>query len=385
MPRPNRGYQLGFYIPKGYKERQWVVYWYHKRNRCEHATGITDRGALEDAEAARAALQVARSKPKGPLSPERMTIREALETYGAEHGPQTEDPARIGYAIDALISFWGDSPVAAVRGETCRAYMKSRQRKPTKNHPKPKPIAPATIRRELSTLHAAFEHCHREGYLTAFPGVWLPEKTPGRDRWLTRQELAALIRASRLEPKARRHLPTFLLLATYSVHRSQAVLSLQWQPNTEGGWIDLERGLIDFNPVGRAPTKKRRSMIPIPRKLLLHLRYVRQRTKKFVIECEGERVKSVKRSFRTACRNADPGRATARKNRNLPKAARLPPAGLKNVVRHTLRHTGCTWMMQRGVPIWQAAQWAGMSEETFRNTYAHHHPDYLKEAREAWA
>lgn len=40
-------------------------------------------------------------------------------------------------------------------------------------------------------------------------------------------------------------------------------------------------------------------------------------------------------------------------------------------------------MPQRGVPIWQAAEYAGMSEETFRKTYAHHHPDYLKEARDS--
>ena len=376
MPRPNKGYQLDFYTPTRSSQRQWVVFWYHKGNRHEHATGLTDRGAVEDAEAARAALQIARGRPHGPLSPERMTVREALEYYGVEHGPQTEDPARIGYAIDALISYWGDSPVSTIRGETCRAYARSRRTRPTKNHQHTKQIAPATIRRELSTLHAALQHCHREGYLTAFPGVWLPEKTPGRQRWLTRQELAAMIRAARAEPKAKHHLPTFLLLATYSVHRAEAVLSLQWQPNLTGGWIDLERGLIDFNPVGRTQTKKRRSVIPIPRRLLVHLRYVRKRTKTYPIEVDGKPVESVKRSFRTACRNADAGHQSQK--------AGIDPVGLQDVVRHTLRHTGCTWMMQKGVPIWQAAEWAGMSEETFRKTYAHHHPDYLKEARDAW-
>ncbi|MBY0509210.1 MAG: site-specific integrase [Rhodospirillaceae bacterium] len=376
MPRPNRGYQLGFYTPRGYQEKQWTIYWYEKGTQREHATGLTDSAAIEEAEAARAALQVARSRPVGPLSPERMTIRQALDYYGAEHGPQTSDPARIGHAIDALISFWGDSPISAVRGETCRAYMRQRKRQPGNNKPNSKPIAPATIRKELGTLNAAFKHCHREGYLTSYPGVWLPEKTPGRERWLTRNELAALIRAARREPKARKHLPTFFLLATYSVHRLEAVLTLQWRPNTTGGWIDLERGIIDFNAVGRPRTKKRRSIIPIPHRLLMHLRYVRKRTHTHAIEVGGKPVTAIKRSFRTACRNADVGGKA--------KRAGEPAQGLKDVVRHTLRHTGCTWMMQKGVPIWQAAEWAGMSEEMFRKTYAHHHPDYLKEAKEAW-
>ena len=305
-----------------------------------------------------------------------MTVRQALDYYGAEHAPQTSDPARIGHAIEALIAYWGDSPISAVRGETCRAYMRQRKRQQGNNKPNAKPIAPATIRKELGTMNSAFKHCFREGYLTAYPGVWLPEKTPGRQRWLTRVELAAMIRAARREPKARLHLPTYLLLAIYTVHRLGAVLSLQWQPNTAGGWIDLERGIIDFNPVGKARTNKRRSIIPIPNRLWRHLRYVRKRTNTHPIEVDGKPIVSIKKTFRTACRNADVGGKA--------KRAGVPAKGLKDVVRHTLRHTGCTWMMHRGVPIWQAAEWAGMSEETFRDIYAHHHPDYLKEARAAW-
>jgi integrase len=33
------------------------------------------------------------------------------------------------------------------------------------------------------------------------------------------------------------------------------------------------------------------------------------------------------------------------------------------VVPHTLRHTAATWLMQRGVPAWQAAGYLGMSTE----------------------
>lgn len=53
------------------------------------------------------------------------------------------------------------------------------------------------------------------------------------------------------------------------------------------------------------------------------------------------------------------------------------------VTPHTLRHTAATWLMQRGVPIWQAAGFLGMSAEVLEKTYGHHHPDYLKDAADA--
>jgi hypothetical protein len=39
--------------------------------------------------------------------------------------------------------------------------------------------------------------------------------------------------------------------------------------------------------------------------------------------------------------------------------------------------------MQRGVPIWEAAGFLGMSPEVLQDTYGHHHPDYLQGAATA--
>jgi Phage integrase family len=43
------------------------------------------------------------------------------------------------------------------------------------------------------------------------------------------------------------------------------------------------------------------------------------------------------------------------------------------VTPHTLRHTAATWLMQRGVSIWEAAGFLGMSPEVLQDTYGHHH------------
>lgn len=363
MPRPNKGYQLGFYAAKGYAEKQWICFWYERGTKRERASGIFDSRAAKEAEAWKQKLIAARERPSGPATPDGITVAQVLDYYGKEHAPTTIAADRIGYAIDALLPFWGEQKVSAIKGETCRAYARSRTKriKDGKRF-KTVPVAPATVRRELGVLGAALNHCRTEGYLIEAPAVWLPDPTPGRDRWLTRREAAAVLRKAHRQDKASLHLPTFILLGLYTGHRSEAILTLQWQPNMTGGHVDLARGIINFNPVGKKQTNKRRSVIPIPGRLLVHLRLVRQRTKQYVIEMDGAPIKSCKRSFATACREAK----------------------VEGVVRHTLRHTACTWFMHRGVDPELAAPWVGMSVETFRKKYLHHHPDYMKSVADSF-
>jgi integrase len=53
------------------------------------------------------------------------------------------------------------------------------------------------------------------------------------------------------------------------------------------------------------------------------------------------------------------------------------------IVPHTLRHTAATWLMQRGVLIWEAAGYLGMSAEVLERVYGHHSPYHLKGAATA--
>jgi integrase len=64
----------------------------------------------------------------------------------------------------------------------------------------------------------------------------------------------------------------------------------------------------------------------------------------------------------------------------------LEDAGLgEDVVRHSLRHTAATWLMQKGTDRWQAAGWLGMTLEQLENGYGHHHPDFQEEAASAFS
>lgn len=76
------------------------------------------------------------------------------------------------------------------------------------------------------------------------------------------------------------------------------------------------------------------------------------------VEWNGNPVKSVKTGFKAAVKLAKIGHASP----------------------HTLRHTAATWAMQNGAPLWEAAGYLGMSEKTLRDTYGHHHPDFMSGA-----
>ena len=331
MPRPSRG-------PRLYWHKQRKVYYVRDGKRFVGG-GIADRG---DAEKALSAYIATKDRPAGPSTPDRMMVAEAMAIYGRERALHVADPARIGDCIAALVPILGDLPVSAISGEVCRRYGKMRDR------------APGTVRKELGTLRAALRYCHREGYLTAAPGVSLPDKPAPRDRWLTREEVAALIRAARRNPKAR-HLARFILTAVYSGTRRDAILSLGFTPSLVGGWVDTEKGVLYRRGKGEAETKKRTPTVPVPPRLLAHLRRWERMGANWVVEIDGQRVGSLKTAWRTALRES----------------------GIEHARIHDLRHTAITWAMRNGVDRWQASGFFGVSMETLERVYAHHDQEHL--------
>ena len=331
MPRPSKGTRV-------VRERNGVFYIRTLDKRI--STGTRDR---READRALARYIAERDRPIGPSGADTVTVAEVLDRYGAEHAPTVADTARIGYAILALEPYLGALPVSSLTGAVCRRYTKDRG------------VAPGTARKELGTLQAALNFAAREGYLTAAPKVWLPSKPAPRDRWLTRDEAAALIRAARRNPKAH-HLIRFILTALYTGSRSETILALRFMPHFNGGHIDTETGIMYRRAVGKAETKKRTPPIPVPRRLLAHMRRWERNGARHVVEVAGQRVASVKRAWATAIREA----------------------GIDHATRHDLRHTAITWAMQSGVDKWEAAGYFGLTVDMIESTYGHHHPDHMR-------
>ena len=277
-----------------------------------------------------------------------MTVAEALDIYATERAPLVRAPDRIGDCIRALVPILGALALTNITGEICRRYGKTRDR------------APGTVRKELGNLAAAINHCHAEGYITSAPRVRLPAKPAPRDRWLSRDEAAKLVRAAYRNPKAK-HLARFILVALYTGTRSDAIQRLGFMPNTVGGWVDTEKGVLYRRGAGEAETKKRTPPVPIPPRLLAHLRRWERCGARYVVEVDGQRVGSLKTAWRTA----------------------LAASGIEHCTKHDLRHTAITWAMQNGADKWAAAGFFGLSLDMLEGVYGHHHPNHLQSAVEA--
>jgi integrase len=109
-------------------------------------------------------------------------------------------------------------------------------------------------------------------------------------------------------------------------------------------------------------TKKRNPPIPLPDRLLAHLRRWEADGARYLVEYAGKSV--------------------ARVDKVLGDAAR--EAGLGKVAPHCLRHTAASWQVQSGTDLYEAGAYLGMSVATLTSVYAHHHPQHLTRAKEAY-
>lgn len=335
MARRNQGPKLRWFAERDAYYITWTV---NGRSR-KRSTGTA---SCEEAQIIYAEWLHRHTRCDGPSDPAEALVTDILADYINERGPKVVGQETMARAVETLARLWEARTVAEVPVD---AYVKRRNR------------SAGTTRRELGVLKAAINHAHKRGRITRSVTVELPPCPPSRSRWLTREEAGKLLRASLKDRKSRLYLPLFIVIGIYTGRRKEAVLSLRWPQ------IDFKANRINCEIEGRAVTKKRRGQIPIPAPLLPHLIRARRRGTDmgYVLHINGKPIQNMKKGFAAACKRA----------------------GLEGVTPHTLRHTAATWIMQGGVPAWQAAAFLSMSEATLTRVYGHHHPDYMREAAEA--
>ena len=301
---------------------------------------------------------------------ETIDVADVLSIYYDDRGPTQADRATLAHRLARLNEFWGGRMLADINGATCRDYLGWR-------------MSTAGARRDLEDLRAAINHHAKEGYHRGLVGVTLPSKSKPRDRWLTRAEAARLLwtcyRTREIQVHDRpaspnltiltnkyplRHLVPFILFGIYTGTRASAILAASFDREPGRSRVDLDSGIFYRLADGQRETNKRQPPVPIPPRLLAHLRrwHDRHLLGSGLVEWNGQSVQSIKTGFASAVRRA----------------------GLKGkVTPHTLRHTAATWLMQAGVDKWEAAGFLGMSVEILDRVYGHHHPDHLRTAATA--
>lgn len=263
-------------------------------------------------------------------------MADILSAYATDIAAHRKSAVNISYNIGSLLRWWGARPSADITARNCRAYAATK-------------TAPAAAQ-DLKVLRAACGHWQREYHaLTPPPVVWKPAEGRPRQRWLTRSELARLLRAAR----RRQHLRRFILLAYYTGSRPGAILRLRWDQ------IDLANAVMArIRPGEAAAANKRAPPVRLGKRILSHLRRWRRADNGavlFLCHYHGEHVDDPHRAWKLA----------------------VEKAGLPGVTRHTMRHTRATHLMQSGrVSIWEAAGALGMTTRTLERVYGHHHPDH---------
>lgn len=259
--------------------------------------------------------------------------------------------------VPRLIKFFGNKTLADVNGQLCREYVAQSSSR-------------STARNDLADLRSAINLHHKEGLHKSVIKVWVPERNPPRERWLTRSEAALIVReAYRFHyrgnddnERSRLHVSRFILAGLYTGSRPSVVAQAALRPTPGRPYFDLDRGLFYRKPSGaREASNKRRPPVPIPPGLLGHLRRWKRQGARFLCEYRGQPVKNVE-AFSSLIESLGLNNGASRRDR---------------ITRHTLRHTCATWLMQGGADLWRAAEFLGMTTATLERVYGHHHPSYL--------
>jgi integrase len=311
---------------------------------------------------------------------EQISVADVLDIYLTDKTPRLEEDDPVGLRrlrgrIGRLNEFFGGMTLADINGDRCRAYVVSRGRT-------------GGARRDLEDLRAAIGHHQTEGLHRGTIKVKLPQKGESRARWLTRTEAARLLwtcwryretqtvhrgpqKGALVQTQKRplQHLARFILIGLYTGTRAGAIASASWQRGKGRSYIDLEHGVFYRLAAGKRKTNKRQPTVKLPPHLVAHLRRWAHMPRRdgtlpeYVVEWQGKPVASVKTAFASA----------------------VARAGLEEAASpHVLRHTAATWLMQRGVGIWEASGFLGMTPKILIEVYGHHHPDHQNEAANAF-
>jgi hypothetical protein len=206
---------------KLYQRAIWVI----RDGSRKVSTGCTrdDRARAEQklAEHIASKYKVSRERDRHPAQ---ILVLDALNIYLTDVAPKRARPEEIKQRVLTLAEFFEGDTLANINGARCREYVTWRTKqfrkacKPEKTNRPALQVTEATARRELEDLRAAINHHRQEGLCSEIVSVVLPEKSRGRDVWLTRSQAARLIWAA-----WRANIARFILVGLYTGSRHRAI------------------------------------------------------------------------------------------------------------------------------------------------------------------
>ena len=370
MPRRSRGPYLWLRPartgPDG--STRYAAMWYIKDGRRALSTGCSP-GDDREAQKRLAAYIAEKYRPaRRERDLDEIKVADVISIFVTDQAVQQARPEKVLERAKRLTLFFGGFTLADINPALCREYEAERQGKGKSNKG-----TGGGARRDLEDLRAAINY-HRElGLHRNFVPVSLPKRGAARQRWLTRKEFARLLgvcwstrevqEGEMTEKRPLRHLCRFLLMAIYTGSRPGSVLSAAWDRGPGKSFVDVEHRRFHRLAEGAVATSKRQPVARLSPRLCAHLARWKRLDKEIgmVVRFNGQPVKSLKTAIKRAC----------------------VLAKLEGVSAYTLRHTAATWLVAKGVPIWDVAAHLGTSPEMIDRHYGHFSPDYGERAAAA--
>jgi len=369
MARTNRGPRLQFNSQRGVYEIRWTQRGDDGVSRSRRLSTRTDD--LPAAQAAFAGFLSEFNQDTGAVVP---TVERVLEQYLDEviDAPDKQraeaSRQRAHDAAAFIIQGLGDQPVSEVTHQDIQKYTHKRMKGVIRGKRRGA-TSTSTLRRELNVLVAAINHAVRHKRVSAddAPHVELPSESAPRERWLSEDEIDALLAWAAehgYDDDGRLSIcHRYLLLGYATAARRGAILGLSWRQ------IELGSRLVryDLDATGRLRTggrgNKRRVPVPLADWLVPWLeRMRREAVSEWVMDTPDM---NLRRPWERFCAAA---------------AEALGNERLRELNPHALRHTAATHMARSGVELWELAGILGDSLETVQRNYLHHAPDHLRAA-----
>ena len=337
---------------------------------CRHGESDAAQQALIRYIETQAAQETGKPGKRRPA--DRVTVAEVIAYYLDKRSGTVARPRELGQRAKRLLEFWDGMHLSDVDADTCGEFADEVD-------------SPSYARRMLADLQAAINLYRLSGFLREPVQVSLPAAPEAREDFFTVEEAMVLLKMMRSERMDGRHiwrhLIPYLGVSIVSCSRASRVYRASFVPEKGRPHIDVRTGVYTRMHSGEKRTKKRAPDIVLTGRLLASMRRWTRSRMVDDVEVPGLRyvcqypdaegnptAVNPKRSFATLLRHA---------RKRHPDLFVRPDGEPKNLVRHSLRHTGITWMAMAGVDPYQIIRFAGISMAVFERVYAHSFPGGL--------
>ena len=394
------------YLDTSRKSAVWYIYdTGTDGQRIKQPTGLGE-GSLREAEKRLAAYVTARDAAEAQASadalgrrlratkraPADLSIADLMAWALDNKGSSMARPGEYALRWDLILDYAQDDHLDAVDNAWCDGFVAHAG---TQSYG----------RRCLEDLRAAGNSMVEDEKLTHMPRVKMPDKSPSRPDHLTEDEVWALIKTAWTEPDQQnyphgpkdsktyklvrtsryrmRHLVPYIVVSVLTCTRASRVYEASYKREDGRPWIDIKNKFYHRLAKGEVERKlKRAPKVPLSDQLVRWLSWrTRDRVRqgvvipgnKYLVEYKGRPVD---------CRKAFE-QCVERARVRYPDLFLRDDGDPKQIVRHTLRHTGVTLLSQWGVPAADICDYAGMSPEVYDRVYKHADPTKMDRVMDA--